>query len=262
MNFLKLFSRDISRPTLIIAILLITMIAGCGKKGPVRPKVSKLPPTPSKVTLQQQGNLFLLGWNIPAADKDGSTIEDLSGFRIKRLTYAADDGCPTCREPQLEVAEIDLRYPEPAQQVGNRVYWRDLDIRPGNGYRYAIVPLTVGGYEGTAATIHLSVMQPPSPPGELTAKAGDSKITLQWAPPRLPEGTVLIGYNLYRRQAKRIYPLVPVNVKPLETTQIVDRGLDNARAYEYRVSSLVRVGEQTIESNASSSVLVTPQEGR
>ncbi len=261
MKFLTLFSSRVPRPALLIAIILIAMIVGCGKKGPVRPKLATLPAAPEDVTLRQQGNLFVLGWAAPSVNLDGSRIENLSGFRIKRLTYAAEDGCPTCREPQLEVAEIDLRYPEHAQQVGNRFYWRDLDIRPGNGYRYAIMPVTVGDLEGPGATVHLAVMQPPPAPANLQVSAGDKQVSLEWQKPALPQDMQLVGYNLYRRQAKRTFSIVPVNAEPLRTNKLLDRGLDNGRAYEYRVSTLVKVGEQLLESTAGKPALITPQKG-
>lgn len=246
-------------PLILISILLSMMLAGCGKKGPVRPKLASVPNAPAELTLQQQGKLFVLGWTIPEQNQDGTPAEDLVGFRIKRLSYDSDEGCPTCRDPQIDVAEIDLRNPEPAQRLGQRLYWRDLDIRPGSGYRYAIVPLTIGGYESPAAMIHLAVLQPPPAPSALQAQAGDTRVTLQWQAPALPAEMELVGYNLYRRQAKRAYPIVPLNAEPLQETRLLDRGLDNGRAYEYRVSALVRTGDQLVESMASAPVLITPQ---
>lgn len=249
------------RPALItmISFMLIMMITACGKKGPVRPKLDSLPMAPEKVTLQQQGNLFLLGWNIPSTNQDGSKAEELTGFRIKRLSYDATEGCPTCRDPQNEVAELDLGYPAPGQRFGNRIYWRDLDIRIGSGYRYAIVPLTVGGNEGPAATVHLAAQPPPPPPTALQVEAGNAQVAVQWIAPALSGEMELVGYNLYRRQAKLRFPIVPVNSEPLQETHLIDRGLDNGRAYEYRVSSLIRIGDQVLESMASPGALVTPQ---
>ena len=244
-----------------ISLLLLVTLAACGKKGPVRPKVVRQLTAPVEVTLHQQGNLFVLGWTIPSDDQSGST-EDLTGFRIKRLVYDATEDCPTCREPQVEVAELDIRFPTPGQRIGDRIYWRDLDIRSTNGYRYAIVPLTLGGGESPAATIHLAVQQPPPSPTALQVEAGDAQVALQWTAPVLPEETELVGYNLYRRQAKRPFPIVPVNIEPLQATHLLDRGLDNGRAYEYRVSALIRVGEQLLESMASPGALITPQKGR
>jgi predicted small lipoprotein YifL len=249
------------RPALILTtgFLLITMITACGKKGPVRPKLATLPSAPQEVTLQQQGNLFVLGWSIPSKNQDGSNADDLTGFRIKRLTYDVTDGCPTCREPLDEVAELDLSYPAPGQRIGNRIYWRDLDIRIGSGYSYAIAPLTVGDVEGPAAAVHRAAQPPPPSPTALQVEAGEAQAAVQWIAPALSSGMELVGYNLYRRQAKRPFPIVPVNAKPLQATHLLDRGLDNGRAYEYRVSALVRIGDQLLESMASPGALITPQ---
>lgn len=261
LSFSRLAPLRIRRPAVLITIslLLIVMLAACGKKGPVRPKLDTLPEAPEEVTLKQQGNLFVLAWTIPSANQAGSKAEDLTGFRIKRLAYDAAEGCPTCRDPQEHVAELDRAYPTPGQRIGNRIYWRDLDIHIGSGYRYAIVPLTVGGLEGPAATVHLAAQSPPPSPAALQVEAGDGQVTVQWTAPDLSAGMELIGYNLYRRQAKRPFPMVPVNAEPLQVTRLLDRGLDNGRAYEYRVSALVRIGDQLLESMASPGALITPQ---
>jgi predicted small lipoprotein YifL len=260
---LDFYSSRVARlASFIIISLILIMISGCGKKGPVRQKLATLPEAAQNLTLQQQGKLFVLGWTIPAKNQDGSKIEDLTGFRVKRLSYDSAEGCPTCREPQVEVAQLDINSPAPGQRIGNRIYWRDLDIRPGSGYRYAIVPLTVGGGEGPATTAHLAVQQPPPQPTDLQVTAGDTQVRVQWRAPALPEGMKLVGYNLYRRQAKRSFPIIPVNVDPLTVTSLLDRGLENGRAYEYRVSALVRVEDKPLESMASPGALITPQAGR
>jgi predicted small lipoprotein YifL len=246
---------------LLIGLLLLAMTA-CGKKGPVRPKLATLPEASQEVTLRQQGMLFVLGWSIPTKNQDGSPVEDLTGFRVKRLTYDIAQGCPTCQDPQDEVAELDIKYPAPGQRIGDRIYWRDLDILPDRGYRYAIAPLTVGGHEGPFTTIHLAAQQPPPAPTGLQVKGGDSEVTVQWTAPVLTAGMELVGYNLHRRLAKRPFPIVPVNAEPLEVTQLLDRGLENDRAYEYRVSALVRIGDQVLESMPGPGVLITPQKVR
>ena len=263
MRFFRLFAfpvTSILRAALLVTISfsLLVSLSACGKKGPVRPKVAIQLKAPTDVTLQQQGNLFVLGWTIPTDNHDGSA-EDLTGFIIKRLTYNATEDCPTCRTPEEEVAELSIKDPAPGQRIGDRIYWRDFDIREGTGYRYAIVPVTLGNIEAPFATIHLEVRQSPPAPSGLKAKSGDGQIALQWNAPTLPEGLELLGYNLYRRQAKRPFPIVPVNVKPLQETHLLDRGLDNGRAYEYRVSALVSTGTQQLESMASPGVLMTPQ---
>lgn len=263
MRFFRLL--PLFRPSLVQSLLFVMIslslalsLTACGKKGPVRPKVAVQLEAPTDVTLRQQGNLFVLGWTIPSDSQEGSA-EDLTGFIIKRLVYNATEGCPTCRTPEEQVAELSIKDPKPGQRFGDRIYWRDFDIREGTGYRYAIVPVTLGNIEAPFATIHLDVQPALAAPAGLRAESGDGQIALQWDAPPLPEGVELLGYNLYRRQAKRSFPIVPVNVKPLQETQLLDRGLDNGRAYEYRVSALVKRGDQQLESMASPGVLITPQ---
>jgi len=262
-SYLAKFSA--SRVSLIVFLIIISltliMITGCGKKGPVRPRLTTLPEAPKQVTLRQQGMLLVLGWTIPDKHQDGTMVEELTGFRIKRLAYDAAEGCPTCRDPQTVVAEIELTDPNPAQRIGNRLYWRDLDIRTATGYRYAIVPLTIGGHETPATMAHLVAVQPPPAPTNLMVEAGDARVSLQWDAIDLQDGMELIGYNLYRRHAKRAFPILPVNKEPLQETQLLDRGLDNGKAYEYRVGALVRAGDQVLESMASPEALITPQQG-
>jgi len=263
MKFIGLFRlspASVLRAALLVSIslTLVVSLPACGKKGPVRPKVARQLEAPTDVTLQQQGNLFVLAWTIPSGNHDGSA-EDLTGLVIKRLTYSVTDGCPTCRTPEDEVAELSIKDPTPGQRIGDRIYWRDFDIRTGTGYSYAIVPVTLGNIEAPFATIHLAAQLPPTAPDGLKAEAGNGQIALQWNAPTLSAGVELLGYNLYRRQAKRPFPIVPVNAKPLQKTSLLDRGLDNGRAYEYRVSALVVSGAQQLESMASPGVLITPQ---
>lgn len=256
----KLMCKGRLAPLLLLSLLLLVG-PGCGKKGPVRPKLTTPPSAPEQLTLQQQGNTFVLGWTIPAASWRGGGEEDVTGFRIRRLTYAAVDGCPTCREPQKIVAELANLNPEGGQRIGSRMYWRDLDIRPGSGYRYAVSETILGGQEGPAATIHLAAQQPPPAPTGLHAEAGNARVLIQWTAPALPPGMELLGYNLYRRQSKRPFPIIPVNPSPLTGTRLLDRGLDNGRLYEYRVSALVRSSGELLESLPSAGVHATPREG-
>lgn len=256
------FAPHASRLTLLaICLLLAMMTTACGKKGPVRPKLTSQPQAPAEATLHQQGDLFVLGWTIPSSNEDGTPVEDLRGFRILRLTYDAAEACPTCREPQEPVAELDLDFPSPGQRIGQRMYWHDTTIQPGSGYRYAIIPISVGKHQGPATSIHLAALEPPAEPSALRAEAGDAQIRLRWSAPALAGGEQLVGYNLYRRLAQRPYPIVPVNATPLKDSSLTDRGLDNDRAYEYRVTAVVERNGQRLESKPTPGVLISPGAG-
>lgn len=252
-------SRSSRLALLIISLLMIT---ACGSKGPVKPKLLSLPAAPEAVSLHQRGDLLLLSWNLSEVNQDGGPAEDLVSYRIQRYIYPAEESCPTCREPDERVATIDLVFPEPAQRIGKRFYWRDTEVEEDYGYRYAIIPVTLGRDTGERAYVHQILQTAPPAPTNLQAEAGDSQVQLSWQEPELPQGMALLGYNLYRRMNRNLFPLVPLNNKPLEDTELLDRGLNNGRAYEYRVSTLVESNGVVLESLGSPGALITPQAGR
>ena len=137
-----------------VAGLLLTALAGCGRKGPIKPKLLSLPAAPESVSLHQQGKTFLLSWTLPSKNQDGSDAEDLVGFRIRRYVYPADEPCPTCREPQETMLNMDISYPDPGLRIGDRFHWRDTSVELGYGYRYAITPVTIGRNSGDTAYVH------------------------------------------------------------------------------------------------------------
>jgi hypothetical protein len=250
-------SRVLRPAPLIIISLLLIMVTGCGKKGPVRPKLGTLPQAPQELALKQHGSSLVLSWALPAQNLDGSRIEALSGFRIRRLDYDSETGCPTCREPHVEVAQLDLEEPAPGQRIGNRFYWRDHNIRTHSGYRYAVSSLAGGG-ESPVATIHRVVQQPPASPTELQSVPGDRQVSLKWLAPILEEEQELVGYNLYRRQDGQTDLIIPINTDPITSTSLLDQGLNNGRSYAYSVSALVRNDNQLLESINTPEILVTP----
>jgi predicted small lipoprotein YifL len=248
----------------VLGVFLLTVItlSACGRKGPVRPPLAALPLAPTEFTIAQQGEDFLLAWTIPDKNQDGGSAEDLNGFRVYRLIYSTADGCPTCRDPDQRVADLHLLRPEPAVRIGKRFYWRDVAVAPGTGHSYLVVPVTVGRQEGEGVAAHRAYQPPPPPPATLTATAGDRQVQLAWSPPAaIPPGTQLVGYNLYRRPEPGSYPPLPLNREPLREPRLVDLAAEGGRALAYRVTTVVRSGDQLLESAPSPEALVSPQKG-
>lgn len=246
-------------PLIVISFLLLTSLAACGRKGPVRPQLASLPAAPQELRIDQQGEDFLVSWRIPEQNQDGTPAEELSGFHVYRMTYSAAEGCPTCRDPEELIAAIDLRRPQPAVRLGKRLYWRDALVAPGTGHAYLIVPVTVGGREGDGAGIHRTRLEPPAAPAALQAVPGDRQVRLTWEPPpALAEGQLLLGYNLYRRPAGGAYPPVPLNAEPLREPALTDLIGEGGRPALYRVTTVARGGDLAVESAPSPEVPAAP----
>lgn len=248
---------------LAIAAMLIAVLSGCGKKGPVRPRLASLPAAPAELQIAQQGEDFILSWTIPARNQDGAPAEDLVGFHVYRMSYNAAEGCPTCRDPEELVAAIRLNRPEPAVRFDKRLYWRDIAPAPGTGHAYLVVPVTVGGHEGASSGAYRAWLQPPPAPTALQAVPGNRQVSLSWAPPAtLPAGQLLLGYNLYRRQAAGVYAPMALNAEPLREPRLTDLIGEAGRDAFYRVTALVRSGDQLLESAPSAEAAATPQGAR
>ena len=238
--------------TLVLLLLTVAGLAACGRKGPVRPRLPSLPAAPTDARIAQQGDDFVISWTLPERNQDGAPAEDLRGFHIYRMVYTAADGCPTCRDPEELVATIELRRPEPAVRLGKRLYWREAAVAPGTGHAYLVVPVTVGGHEGAGAGLHRAWQVPPPAPAALQAEPGDRQVRLSWtAPATLPEGQLLLGYNLYRRPATGAFPPVPLNGEPLREPHLTDLVGEAGKEAVYRVTTLVRSGDQLLESAPS-----------
>jgi predicted small lipoprotein YifL len=248
---------------IVIGLLLITCLAACGKKGPVRPPLAALPAAPEDMRIDQQGEDFLLSWTIPALNEDASPAEDLNAFHIYRLIYNAAEGCPTCRDPDALVATITLNHPAPAVRLGKRVYWRDQAIAPGTGHAYLVVPVTVGGHEGRSAGSYRIRLEPPAAPTDVQVETSHGRVSLKWAPPpALPDGQELLGYNLYRRSVDGVFPPIALNASPLKETHLTDFAAEASGEAVYRITTVTRRGDQGLESPPSAEVTAIPAGAR
>lgn len=247
-------------PLLVILLLTLTVLAACGKKGPVRPQFATLPAAPTEPGIAQQGDDFIVAWTSPERNQDGEATDSLLGFHVYRMIYDAAEGCPTCRDPEELVAAIELRRPEPAVRLGKRFYWRDAAVAAGTGHAYLIVPVTVSGQEGAGAGAFRTWQTPPPAPAGLQAEAGSRQVKLSWTPPSsLPDGQLLLGYNLYRRPASGVFAPVALNAEPLREPRLTDFIGEAGREAVYRVTTLVRNGEQVLESAPSTEAAAAPR---
>ena len=242
----------------LCCLALLTLLPACGKKGPLQPLSGIAPAAPENTQIIQQGDSLLLSWQLPA----GETAGEIHSYRIDRLAYTAEDGCPSCRDPQETMIRINLQAAEAAQQVRQRLYWRDNHVVAGRGYVYRIVPEAFGGRLGEAATVYRVILPAPAPPPQLRGSLDLDRVVLTWdPPPTLPAGARPTGYNVYRRALSGLFLPVPLNPEPLEIPQVVDRGLEAGQVYAYRVTALIRIGDELVESRPSAVLEVTLPDG-
>ena len=94
--------------------------------------------------------------------------------------------------------------------------------------------------------------------------AGDKAADLTWVSPDalLDDSPVTepAGYNIYRREGEKRFPLDPINSIPVKQTSFSDFGLTNGKGYHYIVRALIQVNESLIEGVSSDEISVIPKE--
>jgi hypothetical protein len=245
---------------LVLLLLLLVPLAGCGKKGPLRPLLKPLPAAPGAFNIRQDGERLLLSWTLPKTNLDGTPLTDLQGFHIYRIEFDLGHDCPECRDPDEPRGDLDLDFLRGAVRQGERIFFWDDAVRHGKGYRYRVKAVTKAGREGDGSVAARVVQLAAPAPGALQASGRDRQVRLRWeAPAAAPLEGSLAGYNLYRAEGDAPLPPLPLNSALITATSYDDFGLINGTSYRYVVRSVVSIGADLVESAASEPVVAIPQ---
>ena len=80
--------------TLIIGVVLVTLLGGCGRKSPPLAPLVRLPAPVSELVIQRMGNEVFIGFTLPVQNQDGTQPADLARVDVYAMTvqphYPAD----------------------------------------------------------------------------------------------------------------------------------------------------------------------------
>lgn len=258
---------------LLIAITLL--FSACGKVGaPVAP--ARFTERTADLAAIQRGGKVMLTWPAPRLVGKAEDRNYIARADIFRLKESRD------QEPVLDPDD----FAESADIVGylDRAQIEEMVKRLGRLEYPDIVNLTAGDLATTrlryavryvnkrdqAALFSNTVVIEPAPsialpPSQLTA--ADEKqdaVTLSWAVPEANvDGTqpaAVVGYNLYRRNAKRTTPGESLNSEPITATSFTDTRFQYGVDYIYVVRALSQGASGLIESADSPARQFTPKD--
>ncbi len=241
--------------------LTLLLLAGCGKKGPVRPYQEKLPQAVRSAKLLQRGASFQLQWKLPQRNQDGSPLSDLETVNIERLFSSPGEFCAECPDPWPRIARIHADLPAPAQSIGDLFLLKDEGAKSGQTARYRLQAVNRLGDLGLALTLKQKYREPVTAPTVLSIIAHDKSVDLHWQPAVIPTGAILRGYQIYRRETGTPFLPRPLTLRPVEKNDFSDFGLQNARTYFYRIRSLFSFEGEMLESLPSAKVSAMPTAG-
>jgi len=196
------------------------------------------PPTALQIIGDDTCGQFTISYSKPTTNTDGSPLTDLAGYSI---FYGTESGAywqpafPVSDEnvEQMEVSDVRLED-DTIYYVAMTAYDTSLNVSEVS----------------TEVSFTLNDVDPPPPPVELSATAGDGSVTLLWS---VPEDTSDVrGYRIYRGTSEGFNPITPI-VDEAELTDEVfsftDNDIDSCRTYYYRIAAIdcENEGELTLE---------------
>jgi len=259
----------------LIWILSIALIgAACGKVGaPVAPV--RLSERTADLTAIQRGASILLSWPPPALVQDEASRFYISRVDIYRLTERRDQEPVLDSDDYAETAQVigfmDRATIESQAKAPGLLHFADavnlttLKQQANTRLRYAVRYVNKRGdaaaFSNTVAVEAASAIA--LPPADLTAKADvQDTITISWSPSaaNVDGGTPasVVGYNVYRRAAKRDFGGDLLNPGPLTVASFTDTKFQYLVDYVFFVRALSQGASGLIESSDSEPLLFRP----
>ena len=257
-------------------IAFVISLTACGKVGaPVPP--ARFTERTADLSAIQRGNKVMLSWPAPSLSAKESQRNYIARADIFRLTETRDQLPvldPDDFEEQAQVVYSLDRAQIEAQvkQLGRLEYTDVINLTDAHDLantrlRYAVRYVNK---REQAALFSNSVAVEPAPgiampPSGLTVAAqAQDGVTLSWSAPEANvDGTqpaAVVGYNLYRRNAKRASLGAPLNAEPLNATTFTDTKFQYGVDYIYLVRALSQGANGLIESADSRPLPFTPKD--
>jgi hypothetical protein len=123
------------RQFLVLALMIMMLGSGCGKKGDPRAPELASPKTITNLTARSGPGGIILTWNRPTEYVDGTALKDLASFVIFRKEVS--QSCPDCPVPYRQLTTVNVEDRDKfAQQKQYR--YDDQEVRPKAIYRYRV----------------------------------------------------------------------------------------------------------------------------
>jgi hypothetical protein len=123
------------RPRVGLALMLVLLSAGCGKKGELRAPELATPRVIENLTATPTANGVALTWTKPTQYVDGRALTDLTSFVIFRKDISPT--CVDCPVPYRPLTTVDVEDQE--RFVKQKQYrYVDEEVQDKMTYRYRV----------------------------------------------------------------------------------------------------------------------------
>lgn len=134
----------------IIWMIVVSMLSGCGKKAPPIPPRGDRPPKVLDLAYSISGNTIKLSWTIPkTSDKAKSPAIGFYIYRSQQSEIEAD--CPNCPIFFQKIGDVLVRSGAPGQPEAPLVWTQTIE--PGYRYIYKVKAFDDDGLAGRDSNV-------------------------------------------------------------------------------------------------------------
>jgi len=238
---------------MILLISILILVGGCALKKPPVPWERIVPKRIVNLSAISREGQLMLEWTSPKENTDKTVLTDLAGFKILRSQGTLVGGeCRGCGEKKEVIFEMKTGSPEEAK--GRKITALIEDLEPRKVYVFEVVSFNRRGHSSSPSnpvTVYWDYS--PHVPAVVKGEPGNKRVELSWEP--VLDAT---GYNVYRREENKAFPLRPLNREPIEGTRHTDLNVENDRTYFYSVRAVKQAVKTYIEGKGSPEISVTP----
>jgi predicted small lipoprotein YifL len=222
----------------LIFVLLVMILSGCGKRGPLIPPEAQVPAAVSDLSVRQQGSVVTVSWSAPTKSVGGKPLDGIALYRVyRREVLPPAEDCEGCPGQYRLVKTVDPAYLEDVSRSGNSFSYTESVPSDNRTWQYRVVAVDRGGSESALSKpVRFSALPAPSPP-LLTAVSGIEGIRLSWAPVPPQEGKA-VAFVLSRKK-KGEKEFARIATLPGEETTYLDQRVELQAPFRYVVQSVV-----------------------
>lgn len=259
---------------IFMSLLAASLLAACGKVGAPAPP-ARITERATDLSAIQRGSKIVLSWPSPSLSAKESAASYIEIAEVYRLREQRDEDPVLDPDDYEELAQVvgfldRATIEAQVKNLGHLEYIDSVNLGDPRALantrlRYAVRYLNKRE-QGAAFSNTVSIEPSPGismpPTGLGVTLPGQDQVVLTWSPPDAnvdgSQPATIVGYNVYRRNAKRATGGTTLNSEPVTDITFTDTKFQYQADYVYFVRALSQGANGLIESADSASVAVTP----
>lgn len=262
-----------SPKALLIGLLIVSFLAGCGKRRPPLPPIERVQQRTELLSGVQRGNEVILSWPAPLRNAPDESVQSIRRIDVYRLAEKPTAPLPLTEEEFSARSTLigSVTYDQIKSATDTLTYTDALELAgEPTRLRYAI--RYVNASEQRAAFSNFLLIEPSAkiakPPTLINTgkEIQEDAITINWLAPDSniddSKPVNLLGYNVYRLdESQTEVTQTPINSSLISGTEYVDRSFRFGENYRYVVRS-VSLGTEgaQVESLNSNALSISPRD--